>query len=738
MLRILSRSGGYLKDYLPNCTTDFGAFSRWMDKLRLSFISHDLETTVSNSVLDREILVAAYHYEGESWVIFIPELLPNEFEQLLDLMQKGRFIIQNVKFEYQMWKKHGVMLNNFHDTFLHEKLMCMGFDDAGYGLSDITNKYLGIKLDKELQKSFHDTTTITDNQLDYALSDVLHLNLVKREQLADMKVHDDKFHSIIKGTRRPNRGVKKASWWTHEFIKVLSDMEFRGICLNREKWVKLYEKALPLVNDACKHLDSIVARDFKTRAIAAGYLYDKDTPVDKLFTSSAKKLALLQILFPELDNTSNDSLRRFLKATDPDWPAEAQSHNSKKADVYINTLSENKYAIIKLILLGKLNEVWGFFLVNFREELLKRKLLHPEGNISINWASPPQRTEIFRWIVPGLESTDKEHMEEVAYRHELLSAYLDEYQGAVGKVTKFGLNYIKHIQEDGRIRTNIDPVLNTGRISSSKPNVLNIINDPEYRAAFEPAPGYKFVMSDYQSEELVLTAFMSKEPVWLDALNKGHDLHSVNAHRIFPILWDKGKEPGCKFEIDSSRCKCKAHGKLRSRAKTSGFGIIYGITKHGLAWKIKDTEQAAQDTIDGFYGVYPRIKSYFQNIGKFALNHGYTPEAGFGTARFFDKRKIHYAKESILRTAGNFTIQGLGAAILKVCTVLIRRHIIHMKHDAHIVLTPYDEIIMEVKEDIAEYWKDKLKYYMELAGKLVLGTDILKADEPKIGDYWIH
>ena len=45
---------------------------------------------------------------------------------------------------------------------------------------------------------------------------------------------------------------------------------------------------------------------------------------------------------------------------------------------------------------------------------------------------------------------------------------------------------------------------------------------------------------------------------------------------------------------------------------------------------------------------------------------------------------------------------------------------------------------MEVADEHAEYWKVKLQYYMELAGRLALGSDLLKTDSCMVGDHWIH
>lgn len=83
-------------------------------------------------------------------------------------------------------------------------------------------------------------------------------------------------------------------------------------------------------------------------------------------------------------------------------------------------------------------------------------------------------------------------------------------------------------------------------------------------------------------------------------------------------------------------------------------------------------------------------------------------------------------------------IQGAGASILKIATVLVRRNLRQMNHKGWIAITPYDEIIMEVAEEHAEYWRIKLQYYMELAGKVSLGSDILKTDPCVVEDFWVH
>jgi len=166
--------------------------------------------------------------------------------------------------------------------------------------------------------------------------------------------------------------------------------------------------------------------------------------------------------------------------------------------------------------------------------------------------------------------------------------------------------------------------------------------------------------------------------------------------------------------------------------------IIYGISKYGLAFRNKISIDEADDIIKGFFMAFTKIHKYLREVGQFAINNLFYPTPGFGSCRFVPKRKVYYDRPSVIRTSGNFAIQGTGAEILKVAMVLIVRHLRQVGHKGYVILAIYDELILEVEEQHAEYWKGKLKYYMELAGKLVLRTDILTADVPKIGDYWIH
>jgi len=411
-LNIFSTTGGSLKKYFKYVTTDFGQFVAWMNSID-DYIALDLETNMVDSVLDRRITTIALYYKDTVWIIFFQEVTEDQQKQLVTVLNSHKYIIQNAIFEIKTFKRYGVDLNRFYDTFIVEKTLNMGLDGAKNSLDAILYKYLGISISKELQTSFGVCAEITDDQIDYASQDVIHLHKVKDLQEEHVAYHDRSMQSKLVTSK--NRGLKKTIWWNTEFVKVIADLEYEGMKLDIPNWETLYKEALPLVDKATDELDTIVKRDFYNRAVADGFLYAKDTFIPKLFTSSARKKELLNILYPDIEKVSQLELKIYLSKNDPDWPEDVRP-TSKKVDAYVKVLdvAKPKYIAIKLLLMQRELETKKLFYVNYKDELVKRELLILKDTVNINWGSPVQRMTIFKWIVPELTSTERKYMEEVA------------------------------------------------------------------------------------------------------------------------------------------------------------------------------------------------------------------------------------------------------------------------------------------------------------------------------------
>ncbi len=102
------------------------------------------------------------------------------------------------------------------------------------------------------------------------------------------------------------------------------------------------------------------------------------------------------------------------------------------------------------------------------------------------------------------------------------------------KLAKLKATYVEGILEnqvDGRIHPDFNlHLVRTYRSSSSNPNLHNIPKRDEYamnliRGGIIPTPGWKLIESDYGAMEVRIIVCYSLDPVLLDMLKKGVDIH---------------------------------------------------------------------------------------------------------------------------------------------------------------------------------------------------------------------
>ncbi|MFA6235213.1 MAG: DNA polymerase I, partial [Bacteroidota bacterium] len=123
----------------------------------------------------------------------------------------------------------------------------------------------------------------------------------------------------------------------------------------------------------------------------------------------------------------------------------------------------------------------------------------------------------------------------------------------------------------GRVHTSYNQaVAATGRLSSNNPNLQNIPirteAGKEIRRAFVPESDEFVILSaDYSQIELRLAAEISGDEGLLEAFEQGEDIHTSTAMRLFDLAAN---------QVTSEQ---------RRRAKTTNFGILYGISAFGLA-----------------------------------------------------------------------------------------------------------------------------------------------------------
>jgi DNA polymerase-1 len=317
-------------------------------------------------------------------------------------------------------------------------------------------------------------------------------------------------------------------------------------------------------------------------------------------------------------------------------------------------------------------------------------------------------------------STDAQVLGALAESYPI-AAKVIEYR----ELTKLKSTYIdalpRLIREDGRLHTTFNQtVAATGRLSSSNPNLQNIPVRTDVgkriRAAFVPARrGDVIASADYSQIELRILAHLSGDPGLVEAFTSGRDFHTETAARVFGLERDA---------VDAEH---------RRRAKAVNFGIVYGISAHGLAVQLQIGRPEAQEMIERYFAAYPRVRQYLDDTIVRAHETGYAVTM-FGRRRPIpelrsDNRTLRNFGE---RTAMNHPMQGTAADIMKLAMIAVDKRLVSDGYESRLVLQVHDELVFESPRPEVERLAEMAA--TEMAGVAQLAVPLLVS--VSWGDDW--
>ncbi len=321
-------------------------------------------------------------------------------------------------------------------------------------------------------------------------------------------------------------------------------------------------------------------------------------------------------------------------------------------------------------------------------------------------------------------STDEETLKELLINypeHEVLLSSLLKYREINKLYSTYTLNLIEFAKQDGRIHTEFKQTgTATGRLSSINPNMQNIPQKGEYaeilRSSFIAKNGYKLVSLDYSQIELRILAHMSKDENLIKAFNNNEDIHTMTGMKIFHLN-----------SID------EVTYDIRRIAKAVNFGILYGLSSFGLARDTKVTRKEAQNFIDGYFNLYPKVKEFIESIITETRTQGYCSTI-LGRKRFIHDINSRNANMRMRaeRMAINAPIQGSAADIIKLAMIECNKYIKDNGINAKCILQIHDELIFEVESSIAESFMQEMKKIME--GVITLSVPLIVNGE--YGSNW--
>jgi len=307
----------------------------------------------------------------------------------------------------------------------------------------------------------------------------------------------------------------------------------------------------------------------------------------------------------------------------------------------------------------------------------------------------------------GGYSTSASELEKLRHVHPIIPAIF-EYR----ELTKLKNTYIDVLpkllnKKTGRIHTSFNQAIaQTGRLSSSDPNLQNIPirtdAGKKIRKSFVAESGNLILSADYSQIELRIVAHIAGVKNMIEVFKTGRDIHSETAAKVYSVA-----------EKDVTQ-------KMRRIAKIINFGILYGVSPHGLKQQTGLSRDEGKELIEKYFSLNPEIQQYSQKMIAQAHELGYV-ETIFGRRRYLPEIKSsNFAvRGAAERMAINMPVQGTAADLIKLAMIDIAKELPHVSPKSKMLLQVHDELVFELPETelekVTKFVKDKMENVVSLS-----------------------
>jgi uracil-DNA glycosylase family 4 len=315
------------------------------------------------------------------------------------------------------------------------------------------------------------------------------------------------------------------------------------------------------------------------------------------------------------------------------------------------------------------------------EQLYKEEPLNPasDGQIKAFAYETLKLKKVFDEDTKNL--TTGKAFRDVHKGHPLVTM-LEEFTLMNHMMNTYVKGIVDDIKSDGRVHPNIDlRGAVTGRLAMHNPPLQTIPRSNTLKGGFDsikriflPSPGHVWVSSDFAQLEVRCAWFLSGDDVLGQAVMTG-DFHKEMASRIFKIPVDDVTD------------------EQRQIAKTTNFGVFYGISAMGLAKNLSAegvpiTEETAQVLIDSVFEVAPKYREWYANQHKIALTEGRS-RTPFGRVRRWNLI-TRENRQNVLNQSVNAPVQSFASdlnllAFIKINTELQEKNLgrgLFLVHDS--------------------------------------------------------
>ncbi|KLK98056.1 DNA polymerase I [Bacillus pumilus] len=467
------------------------------------------------------------------------------------------------------------------------------------------------------------------------------------------------------------------------------------------------------------------AGSFKLKDLAPKYLKTPSDTYDSLFGKNAqfREVPLdIALVYAAKDTELTWRLYEFQRKHMAQMPTVLEYYETVEVPLLyvIVTLEANGY-VLDLDFAKEYGEKLHQRAEELREELVAELTPFHEGDEQINLNSTHQmRPALSKSIGKELPNMDaKKTLKPLKDSHDIIAKLL-EYR----KISKLSGTYIdtlptKQNPTTKRWHSRFNPMGTvTGRFSSGKDEEdktqqgFNVQNQPpEARPMFIPPKGKVLVGADFKAQEIRCVAYLSEEPVLIDAFLKSLDPYATMASNFYKRPYaDVYKNP------DGSDTK------ERKQMKVVWLATLYGMSDYSLADMLGTSKKDATAFKEELFGSMPKLSSWLKENENFVREYGFVwadlkarkrrlpdaklprkniPFGKWNDPKYDAARKHNSSINRALRQATNARVQGSSSIQTKV-TMIKAHEYCGNKPGWKLWSSVHDELIFEVPEDFTQ------------------------------------
>lgn len=520
------------------------------------------------------------------------------------------FLGWNIAFDCKFLYHHRIVPINVWDGMIAEKLLYLGYPAQFHSLSlqAAAHQYLGLDLDKSIRGKIVNTG-LTEDVIVYAAHDVTYLTSIKDKQMVELEKKD----------------LLKAVDFENHFVPVVAYIEYCGAKIDIGKWKVKMKSDVDKMIEAEKQINRWVEEYYEThKMIHPDPLYKNKPFVQTSIKTSLKK-----------------ETKDLLKI-----PANAFGVRRVVVEDGIEYRFGVPFDYVELNLQG---DLFSGFDNAYR--------------CNINWNSSKQVVPLFELLGINCTTVDKKTklrtksadiklIEPQKARCSIIEPYI-EFKKTGQLVKAFGEKFLKLINPvSGRIHADFYQLgTDTGRLSSSNPNLQNLPHDEITRACFVAEPGNQWISVDYSGQESFLMASIANDKAMLNELiNGSKDMHALTAKMVF-----KDKIPQ---DMPTAQIKKMFH-ELRQEAKGYEFCFNYAGNASTLVRNYGISKRRAQEIEDNYMNGFSGLKAYQERQKEFVVKHGYillSPVTGH-KAFIYDWDNLNRINDDLGTIDGQYALQ---------------------------------------------------------------------------------